>query len=168
MYAGVFGERRSAWANLQGDAQEGTSANKPTWRGARILVRGRRASVSPAGQALGERARDRRRDEVGDIAAEGRHFLHPGRGEEAVVRRGDHVDRLDPRVELAVQLRHLELVLEVGDRPHPLDDRVGTVFARELHQQGGEDLYLDVAELGRRLLDEALALLRGEERLVLA
>ena len=72
------------------------------------------------------------------------------------------------RVELAVQLGHLELVLEVGDRPQALDDRGRPEFAGELDQEVGEDPHLDVGEVGGRFLDERLALLGGEQRLLLA
>src|ERR1700733_3064066 len=74
----------------------------------------------PVGQAVGERGCHRVGDEVGHVASEGRHLLDPGRGKEAVMRRSDHVHALDAGVELAVELGHLELVLEVGDRPQPL------------------------------------------------
>ena len=84
------------------------------------------------------------------------------------MRRGDHVDALDPGVELAVELGHLELVLEVGDRPQALDDRLGAVVAGELDQQVGEDLHLDVGRSAVASSMKRLALLGGEQRLLLA
>src|SRR4051812_39599419 len=91
----------------------------------------------PVGQAVSQGSGYSGWNEVGNIAPEGGHLLHSGGGEEAVVGRGDHVDALDPRVELAVELGHLELVLEVGDRPQALDDRLRAVVAGELDQQVG-------------------------------
>ena len=55
--------------------------------------------------------------------------------------------RLDVGGQLAVELVHLELVLEVRDRPQPLDDRLGTVLAREIDDEGIERLDLHVAEM---------------------
>src|SRR5881396_516517 len=72
--------------------------------------------------ALGEGLGYGRRNQVCDAAAEGRHLLHPGRRQEAVLGRRDHIHRLDLGRELAVQLVHLELVLEVRDRSQALDD----------------------------------------------
>src|SRR5438105_11734866 len=44
---------------------------------------------------LAEAAGDRRRDELVDVTAEGGDLLDPARGDEAVLRAGHHVHRLD-------------------------------------------------------------------------
>jgi len=65
-------------------------------------------------------------------------------------------------------LVHLELVLEIGDRTEALDDRRRPVLAGEVDEQRREDLCLDVRHVDRGPLDEAGALLAGEQRLLLA
>src|SRR6266849_2253339 len=69
------------------------------------ILRGARTScrehfLEPAGNRLGH--------EVGDVAAEGRDLLHPAGRDEAHVRTGHHVHRLDIGGEVAVELIHLE------------------------------------------------------------
>jgi len=69
-----------------------------------------------------------------------------------------------------VELRHLELVFEVGDRAQTLDHRSRPHLACELDQQVGEDPDLDVLQPvgGDRVFDEGDALFGGEQGGVLA
>src|SRR5215218_3797179 len=108
------------------------------------------------------------RHQPGQVATESGQLLDPAGAEEAVLRRGHQVGALDVGSELAVELVHLELVLEVGDRAQSLDDRTGAVVAGEVDEQVVEGLHFDVAEVGDLRLDEAHALLGREERLLLA
>ena len=62
-----------------------------------------------------------------------------------------HVDGLDLRREVTVQLVHLELPLEVGDHAQALDDHLRLPAARELDDELGEDVDLDVLEVRRAL-----------------
>src|SRR2546422_9450472 len=57
---------------------------------------------------LAEAPGDRRRDELVDVAAEGGDLLDAARGDEAVLRAGHHVHRLDVRSEQAVSVVHSE------------------------------------------------------------
>ena len=63
--------------------------------------------------------------------------------------RGHQVDGLDVRRLPAVELVHLELVLEVGDRAQALDDRLRPALAREVDDEDAERLDRDVAEVAR-------------------
>src|SRR4029079_12519828 len=96
-----------------------------------------------APRALGERRGHGRGYQVAHVAPERRHLLDPGRGEEAVVRRREDVHGLDFRRELAVELVHLELVLEVRDRTQALEDHPRAALAGELDEQdwGEVDLH---------------------------
>src|SRR5215211_1509754 len=116
-------------------------------------------------QALSQCCRDGRRHQARDIAAEDGYLLDPARPDEAVVRGGEDVEGLDLRRQVAVELVHLELVLEVGYGTKSLHDRGGAVLAGELDEQHGERRNHDVSQpvIGDRLLDEALAL-RGVEQ----
>ena len=73
-------------------------------------------------------------------------------------------ERVDAR-EALVHLRHLELVVEVGDGPEALHDRGRVVVAREVDEQALEELDRDVAEVRGLLVEHVLALLEGEQRL---
>ena len=64
-----------------------------------------------------------------------------------------------------VHLRHLQLVVEVGDGPQALHDRVGAVLAGEVDEQPLEELDADVVEVRGRLLQHLLALFEAEQRL---
>ena len=76
---------------------------------------------------------------------------------------------LDLGRHLPVELIHLELVLEVGDRPQPLHDRVRAVLAREVDDQGVErSSPARWRDSALRRLDELDALLGAEQRLLLA
>src|SRR3954447_19129417 len=89
----------------------GESSTKPM-RSVQDPLPGRKLSLDSLREGLGHGVGH----EIAHVAPEGGHLLDPGRGKEAVVRRGEYVHRLDLRSELAVELVHLELVLEVGDR----------------------------------------------------
>src|SRR4028118_584345 len=65
---------------------------------------------------------DPRRHVLADVPPEGGELLHPARAEETVLGAGHQVERVDVGRLLAVELVHLELVLEVRDRAQPLDD----------------------------------------------
>ena len=60
---------------------------------------------------------------------------------------------------------HLELPLEVRDHAQALDHRLRLPPAREVDDELGEDVDLDVVEVGERLLQEPDALLEREQRL---
>src|SRR5919206_4767380 len=79
-------------------------------------------------------------DEVLDPSAERREFLDAARGKETVLRACHQVDGLYLGILAAVQLVHLQLVLEVRDRTPALDDRPGADAAGELHNEVGEGL----------------------------
>ncbi len=64
----------------------------------------------------------------------------------------------------AVELGHLELVLEVRDRAQSLDDRTGRRPAGEVDDQDVERLGADVAQMGGRVVDERDALVGVEQR----
>src|SRR3979409_1774622 len=116
--------------------------------------------LQSAGDALGHKALD--------VTAERGELLHATGAEETVLRAGHEVERVDLRGLHPVELAHLELVLEVGDRAQSLDDRPGADLAREVDDEDAERLGADVGHVGRRLLDERQALLDAEDGLVLA
>src|SRR5262245_10799060 len=88
--------------------------------------------VSSARQRFLQSPCNRLWDKIGDVAAERGDLLDSARGEKTVLRRRHQVDRLDVRRQLTVELIHLQLVLEVGDRAQSFDDRLGPALACEL------------------------------------
>src|SRR5919108_3423978 len=110
--------------------------------------------VSSARQRFLQSPCNRLGDKIGDVTAEGGDLLHSARGEKTVLRRRHQIDRFDVGGELAVELIHLQLVLEVRDRAQSLDDRLGPAIPRELDHEVGERLHAYVAEMRRRALDE--------------
>src|SRR3990170_8809918 len=102
--------------------------------------------VSSARQRFLQAPCNRLWDKIGDVTAEHGDLLHSARGEKTVLRRRHQVDRLYVGGQLAVELVHLELVLEIGDRAQAFDDRLGAAFAGELDHEVGERLHADVAE----------------------
>src|SRR6476646_7219356 len=121
----------------------------------------------PAGrEELLEPARDGLRHELGDGATEGRDLLHATRRDEAHLRAGHHVHRLDVRRKVAVELVHLKLPLEVRDDTKALHDRLRLPPVREVDDELAEDVDLDVVELRQRITEEVDALLDGEHRLL--
>ena len=63
---------------------------------------------------------------------------------------------------------HLELPLEVGDHAQALDHRRRAPALRELDDELGKDVDLDVVLVAERLLEEADSLLDREQRLLVA
>src|ERR671919_1422332 len=119
-------------------------------------------------EELPESPRHGLRNEVVHVAPEGRHLLDAARGEEAVLRARHEVHRLDLGGEIPVQMVHLELPLEVGDRPQALHHRARAEAAGELDDELGEDLHLDVLGARERLPQEGDPLVHAEQgRLVL-
>src|SRR5919112_5526894 len=94
--------------------------------------------LEPGGHAAGH--------EVVEGPAEGGDLLHAARAEKAVLRRGHHVDGLDVGGHLAVELVHLEFILEVRDGAQPFDDGVGAVLSREIDDQPIKGFYLHIRE----------------------
>src|SRR5215218_4413003 len=104
------------------------------------------ARSSSAGERFLQAPRDRVGDEVGDVAPEGGDLLDSARGQETVLRRRHQVDGLDVVGEMAVELVHLQLVLEVRDRAQALDDRRRSDPARVVDDQDVERVDADVRE----------------------
>src|SRR5829696_8343916 len=131
-----------------------------------------RTSMAPFSSLPGEQLLQPRGhapwDQLLDVPTERRQLLDAARAQETVLRAGHQVEGLDVRCLLAVELVHLQLVLEVGDRPQALHDRLGADLAREVDDERGEGLGADVGQVARRLLDERDALLDVEQRLALA
>src|SRR2546423_14103128 len=117
-------------------------------------------------EELLEPARNGLRHELGDVAAERRDLLDAARRDEAHLWARHHVHRLDVRREVAVELVHLELPLEVRDDAEALDDRLRVPPAREVDDELAEDVDLDVAEAGEGVAEELDPLLDGEHRLL--
>src|SRR5262245_37462167 len=108
--------------------------------GARVFRRSASTarSLSAGWVLLGEALLDDRRHHPVDRRAEARHLLdEPGR-DVRVLLVGHQEDRLHGRAQLAVHERHLELVLEVGDRPDPPHDAVGPLSRGQIDQQAVE------------------------------
>src|SRR5919199_3628753 len=93
-----------------------------------------------------------------------RDLAHSARGQEAVFRRRHDEDGLELRVEHPVELRLLELRLEIRARPQALDDHPGPPLAGEVYEQTVDDLDRDVLQRPCYLLDEPRPVLRGEPR----
>src|SRR5215217_8146224 len=102
------------------------------------------------------------------IAAEHRQLLHPGGAKEAELWRRHHVHALDVGRHLPVQLVHLELVLEIRDRPQSLDDRLRAVLPGEVDEERIKGFYLHIAVFRQFSLDERDPLLGVEHGLTLA
>ena len=90
---------------------------------------------------------------------------HQARRQERVLRARRDEERVDAR-EALVHLRHLQLVVEVGDGPEALHDRVGAVVPGEVDEQALEELDPDVAEVrGRPRVSISWRSSRREQRL---
>jgi hypothetical protein len=85
--------------------------------------------------------------------------------EEAVLRGRHQIHALDVRRQLAVELVHLELILEVRDRPQPLHQRSRTVLAGKIDQQSIKDVHFDIAQFLRGLQEKSFAFVGCEQRL---
>src|SRR5436305_5799876 len=93
-------------------------------RACSLLLVGHRGAAAAVREHLLQAARHGEGNELLDISAERRDFLHAAARDEAHLRAGHHVDRLDLGCERPVQLVHLELVLEVGEDAEALDDHL--------------------------------------------
>ena len=109
-------------------------------------------------------AGDGRGDQVGDGTPERGDLPDTTRAQEAVLGRGHHEDCFDVGRQLPIELRHGELVLEVGDGAQALEDDVRVPPAGELHDELVEAVDDDVVVPGERLAQEDLSLLRREQR----
>src|SRR5450756_814313 len=97
----------------------------------------------------------------------------PSQGSDLLDRRGAQVrvfrychdkHSLDACIESMVELRHLELALEVRHRAQALDDDVGVHLLGEVDEQAVERPYRHVGEGWDRVLEERDALLKREQR----
>src|SRR4051794_60691 len=122
--------------------------------------------ATPVGEHLLQAPRDRMWDKFLDVSTERRDLLHAARGHEADLRAGHHVDRLDLRREVAVELVHLELPLEIGYDAQALHDHLRVPAAREVDDELLEDVDLDVADRRQLVAQELDALLDREHRLL--
>ena len=84
-----------------------------------------------------------------------------------MLRRRHDEKRLQLLVQLVVERRHLELVLEVGDGAQSLHHGLGAHAAGEVDEQLVERLDAHVGQIARDLLHKGHSLLEGEERLFL-
>jgi len=65
---------------------------------------------------------------------------------------------------MPVQLIHLELPLEIRDHTKALDDHLRLPAPREVDDELGEDVHLDIRQVGERLAQEADPLVEREHR----
>src|SRR5215203_4482181 len=77
------------------------------------------------------------------------------RREEAVLGRGHYEDRFELGEHLTVELRLLELRLEVRDGPEALHDRLRATFSGEVHEKSFHHLDGDSIHVGGHLLKES-------------
>src|SRR3954462_9460131 len=75
------------------------------------------------------------RYESRDVAAEGGDLLDSAGGQKTVLRARHQVDGLHVGGQRAVELVHLQLVLEIRDRSQSLDDGLGALIAREVDDE---------------------------------
>src|SRR5512145_1037290 len=99
---------------------------------ASLLLRADRRAGPSLREELPKTACHRGRNEVVDVAAEGRDLLDSARGEEAVLRARHQVHGFDLGGQIPVQVVHLELPLEVRDGPQALHHRARAEAAGEL------------------------------------
>src|SRR5215203_3431325 len=107
---------------------------------------------SLAAQLFLQPCRDPLRDQSFDRSAEPGQLLDPARAEETVLGAGHEVERVDVGSLQAVELVHLELVLEVGDRAQALDDDLRPLLAREVDHERRERRRTHARQVGGRLL----------------
>ena len=123
-----------------------------------------RSAAHAVREELLEAPGDRLGHELVNVSPERGDLLHAARGDERVERARHHVHGLDLGGEMAVQLVHLELPLEVRDHAQALDDHLRVPPVREVDDELGEDVDLDVVEPGERLTQERDALVEREHR----
>src|SRR5215213_3994312 len=131
-----------------------------------LLLLAERCPASTVREHLLQAPRDRVRNQFLDVSTERRDLLHPARGHEADLRTRHHVDRLDLRREVAVELVHLELPLEIRDDAQALDDHLRFPAAREVDDELLEDVHLDVPDRCQLVAQELDPLLDREHRLL--
>jgi hypothetical protein len=107
---------------------------------------------------------DVRVNETLDPPAKGCEFLDAAGGDEAELWARHDVHGLDFRRLAAVELVHLEFVLEVGDRAKALHDRARADPPGELDDQRVEGLGAHPVQVGSRRRDELQALGQLEQR----
>src|SRR5918992_6306830 len=90
-------------------------------------------------------------DEPTHVPAERSYLPDRARGEEAVLRRGHYEDCFELGEHPPVQLRLLELRLEVGDGPQALHDRLRTSFSGEFHEETFHHFDGDTLHVGGHL-----------------
>src|SRR2546423_567625 len=117
-------------------------------------------------EELLEPSRNGLRHELGDVAAERSDLLDAARRDETHLWARHHVHRLDVRREVAVELVHLELPLEVRDDAQALHDRLRVPPAREVDDELAEDVDLDVVELRQSITQEVDTFLDRKHRLL--
>src|SRR5471030_1694607 len=117
---------------------------------------------SSAFQLFLQPARDLARDEIVDPAPKGGELLHATRRQKTVLRAGHQVNRLYLGVLPAVELIHLQLVLEIRDCAQPLHDCLRPNMSRELHDKRAERLGSNPLQIRDRALDEAHPLVDSE------
>src|SRR4249919_3500286 len=101
-----------------------------------LLFPGVFRSARPAvREFLRETARHALRHEFVNLSAECCYLLHTAGRNEADRGARHHIDRLDLGSEVAVELVHLGLPLEVRDHAEALDDRLRLPAARELDHE---------------------------------
>src|SRR5215212_2854034 len=115
--------------------------------------------VSSAGQGFLQWPGHMWGNKVGDVSPERGQLLYAAGRQETVLGARHDEDGLDVWRLQAVELVHLLLVLEVGDRAQALDDRGRALLTGEVDDQDVERLGADVAEMRGRLLDERDSLL---------
>jgi hypothetical protein len=116
--------------------------------------------------AVARGSSSRLRDQAAHVAAQLRGFLHQVRAhvEVRVVR---HDERgLDLVVQVAVHVRHLQLVLEVGHGAQAPQDDARVLALAVVHQQAIERVDLDVGLARELLADHLHPLVHREERVL--
>src|SRR5215210_6612863 len=108
------------------------------------------------------------RYEPAHVSAERCYLPDRARGEETVLRRGHYEDRFELGVHSPVQLRLLELRLEVRDGPQALHDHLRTPLSREVHEETFHHFHGDIVHVGGHLLYEPRPFDRGKAGLLAA
>src|SRR5215211_5796014 len=107
-------------------------------------------------------------DEPTHVPAERSYLPDRARGEKTMLRGGHYEDRLELGEHRPVELRLLELRLEVRDGPEALDDRLRATLPGEIYEETFHHLDGDGIHVGRNLLQEPSPLDRGEAGLFAA
>src|SRR4051794_18781873 len=105
-----------------------------------LLLRAERGAAAPVREELPEAHGDRLGDQFVHLSAKRGDLLHARRRDERDLRARHHEDGLDVGREVAVELVHLELPLEVRGDAEALDDRLRLPAARELDDELLEDV----------------------------